>query len=103
MSANIEVKYLILTKIDCAEVIIIIVVKDVQLNKVSEIYYRQVLPQSTPISSLQWLYLYMASWTPLYYQISHRVRFGLMMILVKVYCKYVFIKFRTKIYFWYIW
>ena len=43
MSVNIEVKYLILTKIDCAELIIIIVLKDVQLNKVSEIYYSQLL------------------------------------------------------------
>ena len=55
MSAHIEVKYLILTKIDGAELIIIIVVKDVQLNKVSEIYYSQVPLQS----SLQWLPLYM--------------------------------------------
>ena len=44
LSDNIEVKYLILTKIDSAGLIIIIVLEDVQLNKVSEIYYRQVLP-----------------------------------------------------------
>ena len=43
LSDNIEVKYLILTKIDSAGLIIIIVLEDVQLNKVSEIYYRQVL------------------------------------------------------------
>ena len=75
---------MILTKIDGAELIIIIVLKDVQLNKVSEIYYRQLLLQSSPAQcSLQWLYLYMASQTPLYYQISHRVRFGLMITLVR--------------------
>ena len=76
MSDDIEVKYLILTKMDSAGLIIIIVVKDVQLNKVSEIYYKQVLLQS-----VQWLQLYMAR--PLYYQISHRVRFGLMILLVR--------------------
>ena len=43
LSDNIEVKYLILTKIDSAGLIIIIVLEDVELNKVSEIYYRQVL------------------------------------------------------------
>ena len=62
MSAYIEVKYLILTKIDRTELIIIIVVKDVQLNKVSEIYYSQVPLQSSSVQSsvsLQWLELYM--------------------------------------------
>ena len=59
LSDNIEVKYLILTKIDSAGLIIIIVLEDVQLNKVSEIYYRQVLllqssQPSAVVSSFIW-------------------------------------------------
>ena len=59
LSDDIEVKYLILTKIDSAGLIIIIVLEDVQLNKVSEIYYRQVLllqssHPSAVVSSFIW-------------------------------------------------
>ena len=49
LSDNIEVKYLILTKIDSAGLIIIIVLEDVQLNKVSEIYYSSVSAWSTSL------------------------------------------------------